>query len=160
MTTERIEDYLEAIYLIECKKGYAKAKDISKILGVSPSSVTEMFQKLSDNKYINYEKYGGATLTANGKDIAKMTWEKHKILRDFFIMLGVEEDVANRDACRMEHVVNPETVDRLRKLVEFVRQFKEKPLWLDHFKYYYDTGKFVDCTPSTMDQCPVHGKKR
>ena len=48
----------------------------------------------------------------------------------------------------------------MRKLVEFVRQFKEKPLWLDHFKYYYDTGKFVDCTPSTMDQCPVHGKKR
>ena len=159
MTTERTEDYLEVLDAIITEKGYAQVKDVSKILGVGPSSVTEMFQKLGEAGYINYEKYGGVTLTAKGKKIAKKTRKKHNTLKEFLLILGVNEKIADADACRIEHIVNPETMNRLTKFVEFVQRFKEAPRWLDHFKYFYETGEYVECTPKTSLNCPVHGNK-
>jgi DtxR family Mn-dependent transcriptional regulator len=160
MTTERTEDYLEAIEAIVGKKGYAKVKDVSKILDVGPSSVTEMFQKLNKAGYINYEKYGGVTLTAKGKKIAKDTKRKHLMLYDFLLILGVENTIADEDACRIEHVLNPETLDRLTKFVEFIRRKEETPRWLDHFNYYFETGKYIECNPQNKEKCPVHGKMK
>ena len=159
MTTERTEDYLEAIDSIIGKKGYARVKDISEILGVGPSSVTEMFQKLNKTGYINYEKYGGVTLTSKGKKIAKDTKKKHIILHEFLLILGVDDKIADEDACRIEHVLNPETLDRLTKFVEFMHMKEETPRWLDHFNYFFITGEYIECTPATRDTCPVHGKK-
>lgn len=159
MATERTEDYLEVLDAIIIEKGYAKVKDVSKILGVGPSSVTEMFQKLSNAGYINYEKYSGVTLTSKGKHIAKKTRKKHNTLREFLLILGVNEKIADGDACRIEHIVNPETMERLTKFVEFVQRFKEGPRWLDHFKYFFETGEYVECTPRTESNCPVHGRK-
>ncbi|MDO9536801.1 MAG: metal-dependent transcriptional regulator [Thermoplasmata archaeon] len=159
MATERSEDYLEAIDSIIGLKGYARVKDVSEILGVGPSSVTEMFQKLSEDGYINYEKYGGATLTSKGKKIAKNTRKKHQMLQDFLLILGVDDKIADMDACRVEHVLNPETLDRLTKFVEFVQIKEKEPRWLEHFNYYYETGRYVECTRDTSDECPVHGKK-
>jgi DtxR family Mn-dependent transcriptional regulator len=160
MATERTEDYLETLEEIIEKKGYAKVKDVSKILGVGPSSVTEMFQKLNKMKYINYEKYGGVTLTPKGKKLAKDIKRKHKMLQDFLLILGVDNVIADEDACRIEHVLNPETLDRLTKFVEFVNMKEEGgPMWLDHFKYYYETGEYIGCNISTRDKCPIHGKE-
>ena len=87
MTTERTEDYLEVLDVIIIEKGFAKVKDVSKILGVGPSSVTEMFQKLSEAGYINYEKYSGVTLTVKGKKIAKKTRKKHDTLKEFLSII-------------------------------------------------------------------------
>lgn len=158
--TGRTEDYLEAIDTVAEQKGYARVKDISDILGVALPSVTEMFQKLSDAGYINYEKYSGVTLTETGREIAKKTKEKHRILREFLQILGVDDTIADSDACRIEHVVNPETLDRLTKFVAFVNQKKEGPRWLDHFKYFFETGEYVECSPKDMESCPVHGRKK
>ena len=156
MTTGRNEDYLEAIYTVQKRKGYAKVKDISIILGVGAPSVTEMFKKLSDEKLVNYEKYSGVTLTSRGKKIAIETRDKHNTIREFLLILGIDEDIADEDACRIEHAVNPETMARLTNFVSFVKQTKDSPRWLDHFNYYHDTGKFIECTPSTSKKCPVH----
>jgi DtxR family Mn-dependent transcriptional regulator len=158
--TERTEDYLEAIDTIMEKKGYARVKDVSDALGVALPSVTEMFQKLSEAGYINYEKYSGVTLTEGGKRIAKITREKHRILKEFLLILGVDETVADSDACRIEHVVNPETLDRLTKFVEFVHTKEEGPLWLDHFIHYYKTGEYIDCCPKNIEKCPVHRNEK
>ncbi|MBU7009848.1 MAG: metal-dependent transcriptional regulator [Theionarchaea archaeon] len=158
-TTGRTEDYLEAIDTVVEKKGYARVKDISDILGVALSSVTEMFQKLSEAGYINYEKYSGVTLTESGEVIAKETKEKHRILKELLLILGVDGVIADEDACKIEHVVNPETVDRLTKFVEFVHRKEEGPLWLDHFNHYYKTGEYIECSPRDREQCPVHGDK-
>jgi len=144
MTTERIEDYLEVLDVIISEKGYAKVKDVSRILGVGPPSVTEMFQKLGDIGYINYEKYSGVTLTSKGKKIAVKTRKKHETLKNFLLILGVNKKIANEDACRIEHVVNSETINRLTKFVDFVQHFKEDPKWLDNFKYYYETGEYIE----------------
>ena len=149
MATERTEDYLEVLDAIIIEKGYAKVKDVSKILGVGPSSVTEMFQKLSKAGYVNYEKYSGVTLTAKGKDIGKKTRKKHDTLKSFLLILGVDEKIADADACRIEHIVNHETMGRLTKFVEFVQRFKGGPKWLDHFKHFYETGELEEC-PRTI----------
>lgn len=145
MPSERTEDYLEALSHIIDEKGFAKVKDVSDILSVSPSSVTEMFQKLKEKGYIHYEKYRGVTLTPKGLDIAMRTKKKHETLKEFLVILGVPEDIANNDACRIEHVVNCETMKRLTKFVSFVQDFDERPRWLDHFNYYYTTGKHFNC---------------
>ena len=158
MTTDRAEDYLEAIDTIVERKGYAQVKDVSKILNLGPSSVTEMFQKLTKGGYINYEKYGGVTLTAKGRRLAKKTKAKHKMLHEFLIILGVEDTTADIDACKIEHVLTPETLDRLTKFVEFIRQKEETPRWLDHFNYFFETGKYIECNAQTRQECPVHGK--
>jgi len=159
MTTERTEDYLEAVDAITAKKGYSRVKDVSERLGVTLSSVTEMFQKLSDGRYINYEKYSGVTLTDSGKEIARATREKHEVLRNFLSILGVAEPIANEDACRIEHVVNPETFEVLTKFVQFMNMPKGGSRWLDHFRYFYETGIYLECSPIRADDCPIHGKE-
>ncbi|MBN2065744.1 MAG: metal-dependent transcriptional regulator [Candidatus Thermoplasmatota archaeon] len=160
MASERTEDYLEVLDTIIAGKGYAQIKDVSRILGVRPSSVTEMVQKLHKAGYINYEKYSGITLTAEGKKIAQKTKKKHETLKKFLHILGVDEKIAEMDACRIEHIVNSQTMDRLTKFVEFVNKNKDTPRWLDHFNYYYDTGKYIQCQPQTEKQCPVHKHKK
>ncbi len=157
--TKRTEDYLEAIDTIMERKGYARVKDISDILGVALPSVTEMFQKLSEAGLINYEKYSGVTLTETGREIAKKTKEKHEILKEFLMILGIDCIIADSDACKIEHVVDPETLDRLTKFVEFVHQREEGPLWLDHFKFFYETGEYIGCSPRDRESCPVHGER-
>ena len=160
MTTERTEDYLEALDIIIEKKGYAQVKDVTKFLGVGASSVTEMFQKLGDAGYINYEKYSGVTLTSKGKNIAKKTRKKHDTLKKFLLIIGVDEKIANEDACKIEHIVNPKTMDRLTKFVEFVKRFGDSPKWLEHFKHFYETGEYVECTQKNSPTSPVHKHKQ
>lgn len=144
MVTTRIEQYIEVIHEIVKKKGYARVKDVSKSLGVGFSAVSEMFGKLSEMGYINYEKHGGVTLTKKGEKLAIKLSKRHKVLKDFFIILGIDEKIADEDACEIEHVVRKETMDRLTKFVEFVKSH-EDPLWLKRFKEYYETGKLPEC---------------
>ena len=58
------------------------------------------------------------------------------------MILGITEKTADKDACRIEHIVTPETMNRLAKFVEFVQKFKEEPKWLDNFEHFYKTGEY------------------
>ncbi|WP_440953249.1 metal-dependent transcriptional regulator [Methanococcoides sp. FTZ1] len=145
MTTERTEDYLKAIDTIIEKKGYSQVKDIAKYLNVSPSSVTGMFKKLTKEGYINYEKYGGVTLTSEGKKLARSTKEKYSVLHDFLILLGVDEVTADDDACKMEHAVTPETLEKLTKFSEFVNCKEEMPKFFLHFREFCEKGEISGC---------------
>ena len=147
MVATRTEEYIETIYEIVQKKGYARVKDVSQSLGVGLSTVSEMFKKLSEGGYVNYEKYGGATLTEKGEKVAIRLSEKHRVLREFLIILGLDERVADEDACEIEHVVKHETMNRLTEFVDFMH-LHENPLWLERFKKYYETGELDDCTQS------------
>ncbi|WP_292485403.1 metal-dependent transcriptional regulator [Methanohalobium sp.] len=160
MTTERTEDYLKTIEAVVSKKGYAQVKDVSAALGTSPSSVTGMFQKLKNDGYINYEKYGGVTLTFKGKNIAQNTKAKYGVVKDFLTVLGVDGNTADEDACRIEHVLTDDTIDVLTKFVEFIHHSDEYPLWLDHFKRFYETGEYINCSPATKKNFPVHGNTK
>lgn len=114
-----MEDYLEVIYELIKKKGYATQVDISESLNVASPSVTSMLQRLDESKYLKYEKYRGISLTQEGIDLAETIREKHTLLCEFFKMIGVEEDIANIDAEGIEHHLHPQT---LKKLREFVRK--------------------------------------
>jgi Mn-dependent DtxR family transcriptional regulator len=96
--TDIMEDYLEVIYELVQQKGYATTIDISQCLNVSSPSVTKMLQRLDESRYLDYEKYRGIRLTQQGTDVAKNIHKRHSLLAEFLIMIGVDEDTANRDA--------------------------------------------------------------
>ncbi len=160
MRKKTIEDYAEIIYILQEEKGIVHTKDIASALDINPASVTEIFQKLNDEDYINYEKYSGVTLTEKGRKIALNTKKKHDTLKNFLIILGVDEKIADEDACKIEHNVNKKTIEKLRKFVEFVKLEDGCTRWLDHFKYYVKTGKFISCTPKDEKSCPIHSKEK
>jgi DtxR family transcriptional regulator, manganese transport regulator len=159
MRKKTIEDYAELIYILQDKTGKVHTNDVAFALDVSPASVTEIFQKLGDEDYINYEKYSGVTLTSKGKKIAIETKRKHDTLKKFLMILGIAEKTADEDACKIEHIVTPETMKRLTKFVEFVQKFKEGPRWLDNFEHFYETGEYFECTPGNSKDCTVNEKR-
>lgn len=158
MRTRTIEDYVELVYNIQKKKERVQTNDIASALNINPASVTEIFQKLSNEGYIEYEKYSGVELTEKGRKIAIKTKKKHDTLKKFLIILGVSEEIADEDACKIEHNVNQETMEILRKFVKFARLEDGCSRWLDHFKYYDETGKYIKCSPKNEKDCPIHTK--
>ena len=119
--TDRMEDYLEVIYELVQEKGYATTVDISSYLNVSSPSVTKMMQKLDETGYLKYEKYRGIKLTNEGTRIARNIRNRHGLLAEFFMIIGVEEETANNDAEGIEHHLHPET---MKKLEEFINELK------------------------------------
>ncbi|CAN5429132.1 hypothetical protein BH18THE1_BH18THE1_09480 [soil metagenome] len=120
--TDRMEDYLEVIYELVQQKGYATTVDISIYLNVSSPSVTKMMQKLDETGYLNYEKYRGIKLTNEGIRIARNIRNRHGLLAEFFMIIGVDEETANNDAEGIEHHLHPET---MKKLEEFINELKK-----------------------------------
>jgi Mn-dependent DtxR family transcriptional regulator len=121
--TDRMEDYLEVIYELIQEKGYATTVDISSYLNVSSPSVTKMMQKLDETGYLKYEKYRGIKLTNEGIRIARNIRNRHGLLAEFFMIIGVDEETANNDAEGIEHHLHPET---MKKLEEFINELKKQ----------------------------------
>lgn len=114
-----LEDYLEVIYEIIDEKHGVKAVDISRKLGVGRSSVTDALKALADKKLVNYGRYEVISLTEKGQETAKDVIKKHNILSDFFInVLNLSEDQANKNACRIEHVLSEEAFDGFVKFMK------------------------------------------
>ena len=118
-----LEDYLETIYHIVQDKQAARAKDIVERMGVHNSSVTQALRSLSDKGLVNYAPYDLVTLTDEGLGVAQDVVDRHRALRSFLMeVLGLDEQRAEADACRMEHDISDEALDRLRRLMEFRRE--------------------------------------
>jgi Mn-dependent DtxR family transcriptional regulator len=97
------EDYLEKILMLQEKKGYARSIDIAGELGVTKPSVSYAVKKLRENGYITVDSDGLISLTVPGMEIASRMYERHKLLTNFLMVLGVDEKTAREDACRIEH---------------------------------------------------------
>ncbi|MCK4969385.1 MAG: metal-dependent transcriptional regulator [Thermoplasmata archaeon] len=149
----RWEQYIETIDQVQQEKGYAKVKDVATALDVGLPTVTEMFGKLDEAGLINYEKWSGVTLTEEGQAMADGLRKKHETLMEFMTILGVPEGVADSDACAMEHNVSAETLDRLTRFVDFVNLPKDGPVWLQHFREYYETGETPACARDCLKSC-------
>ncbi len=116
--TSSLEDYLEAIYLLE-KKGSVRVSDIADFLGVSKPSVNRAIGNLLKHELVDHELYGDVSLTQKGRALASKVLRRHKIIKKFLTdTLGVEEDVAELDACRMEHVISVRTLQKLYQYCE------------------------------------------
>ena len=112
---ESAEDYLESILIITEKNGYCRSIDISNELGFSKPSVSVAMKKLKENGCINIEEHGRITLTDEGKSIAVKIYERHQILTKALVSLGVPEDIAKEDACKIEHVISEESFKAIKK---------------------------------------------
>ncbi len=116
------EDYLEAIYHLEIEHDAARSKDIAERLNVRRASVTGALRNLALLRLVNYRPYSVVTLTPLGRQIAQDIIQRHEALREFFIsILDVEPTLADDCACKMEHSLPPEILDRL---VRFIAQAK------------------------------------
>lgn len=151
MLTRKMEDYLEAILNIaKNNRGYAKITQIAAALDVKPSSVTEMMKKLDENDFVFYRKYDAPFLTQKGEKIAKSVKDRHDTLLELLKLLQIPEPIADKDACTMEHNLDPTTIIQLKKFVSFMKNCqncpKGIPEWIRHFKIYSKTGEFpIEC---------------
>ena len=119
MKPPAFERYMETIYEIEAAGGEVRVKDIAAALGVSYPSVSEMVDRLVENGFVTHDKYQQISLTAVGRRVGKGLDRKHEIIKRFFCnVLGVKEDVADRDACEIEHVISDETLNKLVMYLE------------------------------------------
>jgi len=158
MKKKTIEDYVELVYDLEKDKKPVHTNDVANALNINPASVTEFFQKLNKEGYIHYEKYGGASLTDKGRKVAIKTKKKHDALTEFLTILGVDKKIADEDACEMEHILHPNTIDIVIKFVEIVNQCGVTPFWLGRLKKYVKTGKLQKCPSELAEICRKYGK--
>ena len=145
MRKKTIEDYLELLDNLQKEKGKVHTNDIAHALNINPASVTETLQKLSSEGYIDYEKYAGTTLTKKGKKIAIETKKKHEKIKEFLMLLGVDKKIAEKDACEMEHILHPKTMNSVIKFVEVIDKCEFTPFWLERLRKYVKTGKLSKC---------------
>jgi DtxR family manganese transport transcriptional regulator len=127
----RVEDYLEVVYELIQRKGYARSSDIAEQLDVKSASVTSMLQKLHGMGLIVYERYRGLTLTSSGERLARSVQQKHLTILKFLGILGVEEKTAKSDAEGIEHHVHKNTIARIRRFVDYATQH---PSWYQAFE--------------------------
>jgi len=138
----RVEDYLRTVYEIIEQKGYARIKDVSRELGVRPSSVVEMMRKLHDRGFVIYEKYGGITLTRRGRNVAEAVEMRHDTFKKFLEIILVPEDVAAKDAHVLEHRLDSKTILQFTRFVEFITRATsaDRPKfmrrWMEQFRKY------------------------
>jgi len=117
--TRSLEDYLESIYTIQARESVARVGDIAADLGVSPASVTPAMKRLSEMGLVKYSKRRYVELTPEGEDTARRTLVRHNILTRFLSeILGMDPDLAERDACAMEHYLSNEALMGFAALFE------------------------------------------
>lgn len=112
------EDYLEAMLMMQEKHGFIRSVDIALQLGVTKPSVSYAAKNLKNNGYITMDKYGLISLTESGLEIAKRMYNRHKQLTAFLISIGVDDETAREDACKIEHDISEQTFSMICKHVE------------------------------------------
>ena len=107
------EDYLEAMLMLQERNGYVRSIDVAQLLGVTKPSVTYTTKRLKEKGYIVMDKDNYISITESGMKIAESTYGRHKMLMSFFVRIGVNEDTAAKDACKIEHDLSAETYSAL-----------------------------------------------
>ncbi len=146
----RLEDYIRALYVLERSKGIARVKDLAEFLGVKPPTVVEYLHKLEEIGLV--EKSGnGYRLTSRGEAEAEKLYARYLALYRFLReVLMLPHEIAEQDACYMEHGLHPETLERIVKLVSFIDEHRRgggSPNFLKKLNEYFREGRLPsDCT--------------
>lgn len=114
---ESAENYLETILILSHRQAHVRSIDIANELNFSKPSVSVAMKNLRENGYILVDSDGHITLTESGMNIARMIYERHTLLSNWLIYLGVNEKTALEDACRMEHVISSESFEAFKRHV-------------------------------------------
>lgn len=117
--TSSLEDYLEAVFVLSKQKSSVRVTDIAEQLGVSKPSVNRAINTLTQNGFLEHVTYGDILITPKGETYAANVLRRHKLIKQFLIdSLGVDEESAEKDACQMEHVMSPSTIEKLYEYLE------------------------------------------
>ena len=141
--TASAEDYLRAIALLGKEGKVVRAAEIGKMLKVRAPSVTEALTRLSEAELVKHQKYGGVELTDEGARIARDVHRRHEVLSRFLAeILNVHPEIAEQDACGMEHALSAASLSRMAKFVEFLSNCPlGTPECLKGFNYYFEHGE-------------------
>ena len=111
---ESAQDYLESILVLSQEKEHVRATDICNYFGYARATVSVFLKQLKEHGYVAIGDHNYITLTDEGRAIAEDMYERHQFLSDLFIKIGVPEETAKKDACRVEHYVSKETFDAMK----------------------------------------------
>ena len=141
--TNSMEDYLEAISILEENKKYVRVRDIASHMNVKMPSVTGALKSLAEKKLVIHEKYEYVELTKQGAVVAQEIRRRHgAILRFLTEVLNIEPEAAERDSCGMEHAISTTTMNRLLKLIECMNECPNgTPGCLKRFQHYVEHGE-------------------
>ena len=118
MIRESGENYLETILILQNKLGTVRSVDVASELGYSKPSISRAMGILKNADYIEIASDGGILLTETGKKLANEILERHKIITEFLVKsLGVSKELADKDACRIEHIISEETFEKMKEFV-------------------------------------------
>ena len=109
------EMYLEAIHVLKKTNGFVRSIDVSEYLGYSKPSVSRAMGILRNGEYITVDKDGGISLTQKGQEIAEKIYARHTLLTKLLIHIGVSEETAAEDACKLEHAISDESFEALKR---------------------------------------------
>ncbi len=112
------ENYLETILILKLRNGYVRAVDIANELNFSKPSVSKAMSVLKQAGHVKVDGLNQILLTESGQEIAEKIYERHLILTEYLISIGVGDEVAAQDACRVEHVISDESFDRIKAIVK------------------------------------------
>lgn len=152
--TAVMEDYLEAIFDLGKEKRVVRVKDIAKRMNVKMPTVSSMLKTLNQRGLVNYEKYEYVEMTQGGADVGKEMRRRHQVLLAFLTrILKIEPDVADEEACKMEHALSAQTLDSLTAFMEFIQTCpRAGESWLKHFEAFRTHGKISDsCRGRSQD---------
>lgn len=121
------EDYFETIYILKKRKGSIRAIDIVNELGFSKPTVSVALKKFRENGFVTVDSAGQINLTEAGLAIAKNIYEKHRIIAEVLISLGVDETTAYADSCRIEHCISDTSFSAIKEHFYAMRDKKECP---------------------------------
>ncbi|MBQ6949092.1 MAG: metal-dependent transcriptional regulator [Firmicutes bacterium] len=120
------ENYLETILILEMEKGNVRSIDVANHLEFSKASISRAMGILKEAGYITVDEAGNLLLTDAGREKANQIYERHQLIQRFLVeCLEVSEETAEKDACRMEHVLSEETVDQMRTWIEAAEEFEQ-----------------------------------
>ena len=115
--TKSREDFLEALLMLEESGQPLETTRVAKLLGISKPAVHQMGHELIKHGWITRRDYGDMKLTDEGRAIAVKVYERHRVLKQFLLSLGVNEEVAEHDCCLMEHIISEETFEAIKKKI-------------------------------------------
>lgn len=124
--TQSLEDYLEVIHVLLQTNKIARIRDIAATLTVKMPSVARAVAELKKQGLVSQEPYSGVELTEEGKRVAVVILNRHLLLRQFLIHLGVSDDNANTDACNMEHILSAETLAKIEEFMKSVENLNKR----------------------------------
>ena len=113
---ESPEDYLETIHMLSLHSSEVRSIDVARHLGYSKPSVSVAMKRLRENGYVNMDDNNLLTLTESGLAIARSIYERHQVISGYLMSIGVSEETALKDACRIEHVLSEETFHKIKEI--------------------------------------------